>query len=106
MSIKTKQLIIIKKQNLNHLFIRLQTRLELRPGRVHVGDHGAHVAHDGSKDEHAHQEVHGHEQVLGVDLRLGRLADSRQGEGRPVEAGGVAIECFTPNKVFLNFLKC
>ena len=39
---------------------------ELRPGGVHVADHGADVAHDGGEDEHAHQEVNRHEQVLDV----------------------------------------
>ena len=39
---------------------------EVCAGRVHVGDHGADVAHDGGEDQHAQQEVDRDEEVLRV----------------------------------------
>jgi hypothetical protein len=40
--------------------------LELCPGGVHLGDHGADVADNGGEDEDTHQEIKGDEQVLCV----------------------------------------
>ena len=60
--------------------------LELRPGRVHVGDHGSDVAHDGGEDEDPDEEVHGDKQILHVLHRLGGLADGGQRKCGPVEA--------------------
>jgi hypothetical protein len=40
--------------------------LELCPGCVHLGDHGANVADNGGEDEDTHQEIKGDEQVLSV----------------------------------------
>ena len=59
--------------------------LELGPRRVHVGDHAAHVAHDGGEDEHADEEVDDDEEVLHVLLRLRRLPDGGQRQRGPVE---------------------
>ena len=39
---------------------------EVCAGGVHVGDHGADVAHDGGEDQHAQQEVDRDEEVLRV----------------------------------------
>lgn len=36
------------------LFDGVDAGLELGSGGVHVGDHGAHVPHDGGEDQHAH----------------------------------------------------
>ena len=56
------------------------------PAGVHVGNHGPDVAHDRGKDEDADEKVKGDKEVLNVLLGLGRLADRREGEGRPIEA--------------------
>ena len=59
---------------------------ELRPGGVHVGDHGADVSHNGGEYEDPEKEVDGDEEILRVLLWLWSLPDGGESEGGPVEA--------------------
>ena len=54
---------------------------EVCPGGVHVGDHGADVAHDGGEYEDTQQEVDGDEEILGVLFWLWSFSYSSKSEG-------------------------
>lgn len=68
------------------VFDGVDPSLELGSRGIHVGNHGAHISHDCGEDQHPHEKIKDHEEVLFISDGGGHLSDGGEGEGRPVEA--------------------